>query len=508
MITPGFFSLFNAHRGLVAAQNALSTVNHNITNANTEGYSRQRVDLSAHMPYSLPTKHGPNGGQLGQGPVVQQITRSRDAFLDKQFRESTGVSGLDFSMRDVLQQIEGILNEPATSGINSAIQEFFDAAQELSLHPETIAVRADYMQHAIDLINVFQQQGLQLLDLRTNIIGDPVTPSTVASSQLAILVEDVNNLLSNIADLNKNIVIIKATGAQPNDLLDQRDRLLDQLSELVDIQVTNFDNGQVDIRIANQLMVKGTTQVDSLEVIANPGPAPTPDDMPTLLRTATGLVVLNDGAGAEVSSGRIKGIIDMGGNSTTLSSIRNVMGKLDTLLNTIVTQVNTLQLAGRDLNGNLGTGAIFNVNAALNPGQPLGLYHWEVNAAIVTDPRLVSAASDDATAPANFAGVGDGRNALAMARLRDQTFGALGTTMVDYFNSTVSKVGIDTRSYENSSASQNNLLNSIEMRRQSVSGVNVDEEMIDMLRFQRAFEATSKMIATLDEIMKTILNLV
>jgi flagellar hook-associated protein 1 FlgK len=508
MITPGFFSFFNAQRGLIVAQNALSTVNQNISNANTPGYSRQRVEITTYNPYTNPSiAQVADGGQLGQGPWVSQVTRSRDRFLDAQFRQSNGFQGLDTALRDALQQVESIVNEPSTSGVNSVLQNFFDTAQELSIHPESIAVRTQFLQQATDLVTVFQQQARQLSDLRKSMVGDPLDANSFATSQLAITATDINTKLASLADLNRNIVVVKASGAQPNDLLDQRDKLLDDLSQLADIQVTTYDNGQIDVLIAGQAMIRGVDRVDSLEVVANPGPAPTADDVPSLIRTVNGGVVLNDGAGAELGAGRLKGISDMGGNATGLSTVRGVLGKLDNLLGTVVAQVNTLQAAGRDFNGAMGVNPVFQNDPLLNPGQPLNIFHWKVNATLVGDPKLLAAALNDATMPGNFAGQGDGRNALAMAQLRDQSFVALGSNLVDYLNGIVSKLGVDTRSYEDSSTAQDNLVHSLDLQRQSVSGVNIDEETIDLLRYQRAYEATSKVISTLDQITQTIINL-
>lgn len=508
MITPGFFGLYNAHRGLLATQNALSTVNHNITNANTAGYSRQRVDLSAAPAYAFPSRDQLSAGQIGQGPVVEQITRSRDAFLDAQYRLANGKLGTDSTASDALQQVDGILNEPSTSSINTSLQNFFDAAQDMSLHPESTASRSNYLQQAVDLVNVFQQQAVQLSDLRKNLVGDPLTPSSFTTSQLAINVNDINSKLADIASINQNIVSIKASGAQPNDLMDQRDKLLDDLSQLVDIKVTNYNNGQIDLSIGGQTMIKGVNQIDSLKVIQNPGPVPLPDDVPALVQTVTGGVTLNDGVGPEITSGKLKGIIDMGGNNPTLSTVRGVLGQLDNLMNTITTQINNLQAAGRDQNGNLGPPAIFQIDPTVNPGQALNIFHWVVNPAVIAAPSQVAAAIDDPTVAGGFAGTGDGRNALAMAQLRDQSFAALGTGFVDYLNGTISKLGIDSRSYQNATTTQKNLVQSVDSQRQSLSGVNIDEETIDLLRYQRAFEATSKTVSTLNEVYQTIINMI
>lgn len=516
MITPGFFGLYNAHRGLVAAQNALSTINHNISNANTPGYSRQRVDLVAYNAYATPSPSQVSAGQIGQGPILQQVTRLRDQFLDAQFRLSNGALGQNATTRDVLKQLEGIMNEPSTSGINDAMQSFFDAAQALSLNPQNTAVRSTFIQQALDLVDVFQQQGLQMSDLRQNLVGSPLSPNSFQTSQLALTVSDINQKLASIAAINQSIVSTKASGAEPNDLLDQRDKLLDDLSNLVDIDVTHYDNGQIDLSIAGQTMIKGVSQLDSLQALENTGATPTPDDVPALVSTVNGGVVLNDGSGAEITSGKLKAIVDMGGNDPNLSSVRNVMGKLDNLMGTIVDQLNILQVgqaapplpAGRDQYGNLATDALFINDATLNPGQTLNLFHWKVNPTVLSDPKLIAAAIDDSSVTGGFAGVGDGRNALAMAQLRNQTFTSLGTGLVDYFNSATAKLGIDSQSYKNASQNQKNLNLSVDQQRQSISGVNIDEETVDLLRYQRMLEATSKTISILDQVTQSIIGMV
>lgn len=508
MITPGFFGLFNAHRGLIAAQVALNTIGHNISNANTPGYSRQRVDLSQAPSYALPTNFQDTANQLGQGPAILQITRSKDVYLDGQFRLANAKLGMNSDGRDVLGQVEGIISEPTPDSLNNTLQTFFDAAQEMSLHPESTATRTSFVQQALDMVSIFQLQANQMADLRKNLVGDTADPSSFATSQLAVNVASINSKLSAITDLNNSIVSLKSTGAEPNDLMDQRDKILDDLSTLVDISVKNYDNGQIDLIMGGVTMIQGGRQIESLEVLQNPGPAPLPDDMPSLVRTVTGQVVLNDGAGQEITSGKLKGIINMGGNDPSLTTVRSILGKLDTLLNEVVTQVNALQVAGRDKNGNLNPPAIFQQNAALNPGQTLNIFHWEVNASVVTDTSLIAAAIDDPTATGGFAGVGDGRNATALAQLRDQTFAALGTNFTDYLTGSISKLSVDSSTFQNASKIQQNLTQAIELQRQAISGVNVDEETIDLLRYQRAFEATSKTIKTLDEIFQTIINMI
>lgn len=518
MISPGFFGIYNAHRALLTAQSALNTVNHNLANANTEGYSRQRVDVEAAPAYHPPNLSQIMDGQVGQGSVVQQITRYRESFLDNQYRDQSSLLGLNTAMRDVLQQVEGILAEPSDSGINGAIQKFFDAAQELSVQPQSLAVRANFIQTSSELLTAFQQQAAQLYDLRENLVGEPGVAGSFSSSQIVVTVSDINEQLNEIANLNGQIVTIKAGGAEPNDLLDQRDLALDKLSKLIDINVQYLDNGQVNVSTAGNSvqLIRGPLLVDTLSVAQNAGA--TRFDIPALVTTTNGGVVLNDYAGVELQGGKLKGIIDMAqvdpANPNRINT-RSVLQQINNLFVQFSSQVNALQSTGRDLTGVVNGNNLYVTGAANPPGDPIQLMSYQVNSVFlnpVTGPGLVAAAQDDPLAtgpPAGWAGAGDGRNALAIAQLKSASQAPLGnTTFTEFFNATTSNLGIATDSYKNRATNQEQVTQGLEQRRQSLSGVNQDEEMIDMLRFQRSFEASSKMISIYDQIYQTMINLV
>ncbi|MDX2085806.1 MAG: flagellar hook-associated protein FlgK [Candidatus Melainabacteria bacterium] len=501
MISPGFFGLFNAHRGILAAQSALDVINHNVANAATPGYSRQRVDLAAYFPYQAPGLNAPPGQflQMGQGVIAEEITRLRDSFLDTQYRVEHSTQGLNVSTNQTLKELEGILTEPSDEGINAAIQRFFDSAQAMALSPENIAARTQFMQSAADMVDTFKLQANQLQSLRDNLVGNAGVAASIPISQLGISVTQVNEALQTIVRLNQQINTVTASGAQPNDLLDQRDKILDDLSEIIDLDITPLANNQISIRIGGELMVNGVTLSNTLEVIANPGPAPTPDDQPTLVRTVTGTVNITN----TIAGGKIRSILNMGGVSTTQATVRGLLNNLNSLLTTIRDRVNAIQTTTSfDLNGAAGVQPIFNTTA----GAGLDIFRITVNPTVSADPRLIAAAFNDGS---GFLGVGDNRNAQNMVDLFNQTFAALGNTgFKDYFDSVVSKLGIDAAAFKDRATSQSNLVNSLDTRREAVFGVNVDEEMIDMLRFQRALEASSRMVRVFDDVAKTIIGMV
>jgi flagellar hook-associated protein 1 len=523
MITPGFFSFFNTHRALMTAQNALNVVNHNISNANTAGYSRQRAEISAFAPYPMPSIYGMTNGQMGQGAIMTSIERIRDSFIDGQFRLESSLLGYNQISRDVLQQVEAIMAEPTTGGINAAMQRFFESANELSLHPESIPVRQDFIQAANDVMVVVQQQARQLKDLRTNLVGDPNAVGSFAVSQANIVATQINEKLNGIAILNREILTVFSSGARPNDLLDKRDLLLDELSQLVDIEVIHRENGLIDLYIGEDvttptntgvLMVRGVDQLRSLEYVQRMLPGGTPDyNVPGTLRTVnlrTGLSEplnnLNNDSGVEVTSGKIAAILEMGrgGPGSGPVTVRNVFSQIDRLFDEFVARVNEIQVTGLMLGGASAVGR--HVYTPLAPPvateDPLQVLSYAMTT-WMNNPNNIAAAQGPP-----FEGPGDNRNALRWVDLQNQNQAAINnTTFSNFFNSVLSQLGIESRTFQDRHEGQNNVIQALDLQRSSISGVNVDEEMIDMLRFQRSFEASSKMMSVLDEIMQTIINM-
>lgn len=505
MISPGGFnSILTSYRGLMAAQVGLDVTNHNISNANTEGYSRQRINLQADNPYADPTVYQMTQ-QLGNGVTIAGIDRIRNSHSDLQFRTHTANASFTSEYSEALGQVEGILNSLSGSGLNEQVQNFFNTLQELSLNPESTTARNNMLQQANQMVNLFQTQAQQLMDLQNSMVGTAGNATSVANSQVSTIVGQVNNLLAEATELNSQIITITASGGQPNDLYDKRDMILDKLSEFVNFDYTLNTNGTVDISIAGQQMVRNKTQVNSLQVSLNAGPAPDPDFQPALVTTVNGgFDVINNAAPNTLRSGKIKAIIDAAGGDTTSSNVRGSLEALDTMLRTLATSINTIQTSGRDLTGAAATNPIF------LPQPPaagtLEIMNYRVNPTVLANPALIATAAGP---PAAYLGPGDGSNALAMAQVNDTTYAGLGNeTIIGYFNSLTANLGIDRAAHDSRTENSQVILQNVEQNKQREMGVNMEEEFTNILRFQRAFEASSRMISTYDEILQTILNMV
>jgi flagellar hook-associated protein 1 FlgK len=238
----GLFDTFGiAKRGLFAQQKALDVTSHNVANANTEGYSRQRVTLQTTTPYSTPSFFSSAGpGQLGTGVEVTSVDRVRDSFLDYQTRVETGVQGRYAGRDKFLSQIENILNEPSETGISSLIGKFFDDWQQLSKQAETSNARSVVVQQSLALTNELNHTSTELEKLKEN------TQMNIKDD-----VFDINTTLSQLNDLNKEIVQVKVAGQNPNDLLDKRDLLLDQLSAKFGITIDKKNYDGIDVTTTN-----------------------------------------------------------------------------------------------------------------------------------------------------------------------------------------------------------------------------------------------------------------
>ncbi|APM39305.1 flagellar hook-associated protein FlgK [Clostridium kluyveri] len=236
---PGLFSIFNTSKsGLFAQQTSINVTSHNIANAETEGYSRQRATLVTTTPYTMPSMNAATiAGQLGTGVTVASIDRIRDSFLDYQIRVENGVNGHYTAKDKYLSQVENVLNEPTDSGISSLMSEFFNSWQDLSSSPQNTSTVA---QQAYQLTNDLNSVYSQLTSIKDN-----------AKSEIKSAVVDINSMLTQISQLNQQIKDVKMSGNNPNDLMDSRDLLLDQLSEKFGISIDPRKYEGIDVTTSN-----------------------------------------------------------------------------------------------------------------------------------------------------------------------------------------------------------------------------------------------------------------
>ncbi|MFN2363025.1 MAG: flagellar hook-associated protein FlgK, partial [Halarsenatibacteraceae bacterium] len=254
-----FSSINTALSALQAHQRALDTTGHNIANSNTEGYSRQRADLVTNRPYTSPGMNMPTGaGQVGQGVKVDSINRLRDNFIDGQIRRESQAGGYWNKMSEGLNRLELIYNEPSENNLGNSPNEFWSSLQELSNNPQDSSIRSTVRQRAVTLTDTFHSLHQQMSEFKGSM-----------NSDIHSTVDEINSIIERIGDMNKEIVHIKGSDQEPNDLMDRRDLLFDQLNEKVDAQGQEDSRGNLDISIGGVKVVSGSN-TNPLEIQEDP----------------------------------------------------------------------------------------------------------------------------------------------------------------------------------------------------------------------------------------------
>jgi flagellar hook-associated protein 1 len=462
-MTSAFFGLNTALRALNAAQTQLDTAAHNTANASTPGYSRQRVTIVASEPFSYPSFNRTGlPGQIGSGVSVAAIERARDGFIDIQIRTQTESSGYWDAKRDELSKVETIFPEPSDSGLGTVLSRFWSAWQDVAATPTSTAARAALTEQASSLAARMNSDAGQLATLAQGIDAE-------VSSQVA----EVNDIARQLAGLNEQIQRVVVSGDNANDLADQRDLLLDRLSRILPSTVQPQSDGTVTVLVGGTDLVNhGMARPITAAINAGSHVEPR----------------WSDGTKVALGSGQMAGLVEI--RDTTLVSYRS---SLDALAKGIADAVNVLHQGGTDATGAAGL-AFFTYTAGNAAGS------LAVNTAIVADPRLLAVASGP-NQP------GDGSVAASIAELRTALLFGTGTQNAsDVYAGLVSRIGSDTRQGIEMAANQALVVGHLERRRESVSGVSLDEEATDMIRFQHAYQAAARVITAVDEMLDLLIN--
>lgn len=495
-----FFALNTALRGLMAQQKALQTTAHNVANASTEGYTRQRVVMAATFAYPVPSmsRPGGQGWQVGTGVEVQEVRRMRDEFLDSQIRYETHTLGAWEVRRDFLQEMEEVFAEPSDTGLSTLMSDFWAAWQELAKNPESSPVRTTVVETSISLAEALRHTYQQLETIREDI-----------NQMMEIKVVEVNSLARQIADLNKQIKAIKLAGDQPNDLMDQRDKLLDELAKIVDFKVepeTVTVNGEeVDTGAIKVLLADSTgkyainlVEVNSnnelvLELEASRGTSGTEDTQILWKVNDTSIATgVNSGDPVNVQNGTLKGLQIM------RDELDKFTADLNKLAQTLASKINEIHKQGLDLNGNSVSGTDYENFFVSLDGPEITAANIDVNTYIRQDVSRLAAAQS--------ASPGDGSNALAIAQLQNTVIEELGATFDNYYKNFTARLGVAANEADRMATNQQSLVDQLTNRKESISGVSIDEEMTYMLQFQHAYEAAARVMTTLDEMLDTLIN--
>lgn len=608
-------------RSLLAQSQSITTAGHNISNADTEGYSRQRVNVTTFNPIYRPDlSRAETPGQIGQGVSVESIERVRDELLEKRIVAQSNQESYWKTRENYYVMIEGVYNEPADISIRTNMDKFWQSWQELSLYPESKAARQAIISRGESLVNSIHQRNNALVGIGNILNGD-----------IEATVEQVNSYSKQISELNIEIVKSKAMGDNPNDLLDRRDLLTEKLSNLINITTDNRDSDEFMIHVDGKILVQGgkyrtfdletvtdgtgyskvvwsDTKEDasfsggSLGALIGLRDEDLRNELQSLNTMTMNFVdLVNDvhrnAVGANNTTGLdffveqpyvtnalgnydrngdgvedtsmifsmtgsnelnpqdqvgIEGVITLSGKNgnveipyfptdtveTVINRINDSTSEVKAYLdrnNELVLKATTSEdssnpdfviryvedsghfLAGYAgiLNGsgeenaytfdvanaveNLTGNTQFSVAPVLNPSG-----YVAINPALQLDVMSVAASYPDV---AGFAESGDGRAANDIASLRNSSV-MIGEnkTFDDYFAESVTNVALKGEQAQLNYESQIAIMSDLRAMRDSISGVNIDEELADIIKFQHGYNAAAKFITVVDELLDTVIN--
>ncbi len=451
-----FAGLEIGKRALMAHQLAMSTASHNIANSTTPGYTRQRVSLVASTPNDTPE------GSVGTGVLVDNVRQVRDLFLTEQYRGANSSQSQWAATYQTLSQIESFLNEPSDTGLAQSLSDFWNAWENLATNP---TARSSVIEKTKVLINALKQRAAQLSDLRTNL-----------DTEITNRVQQINQLGNQIASINRQIVGVELSGERANDLRDKRDLLVDNLSQLTQVRTIERGNGSLTVLLGSMALVDNG---DSLTITTK-----TERSGNTV---ATRAVWENTNFDIDFTGGELYALRQLRDKT-----VPEYQAGLDTLARTIVDQVNAIHSSGVGADGSTGVNFFspFNTTAAT----------ISLNVEVENDPNLIAAAL-------TLDSPGDTRNAQAISDLRSATvLSSNSVTINEFYADLVGTLGIRTEEASNLKDNYNLLATQMDNAKQSVQGVSTDEEMTNMIKYQKAYEASARLITYFDSALDTIVS--
>ncbi len=443
-----------AQSGLNVYQSALDVTAHNIANSSNPDYSRQRADLST----AVPTQDGIF--TWGNGVKLEDIQRIRDSLTDEQIRSNNSKYSDSNQQNILLGNVQNLFSEPSDQGLSNLTTAFFNSWQQLSVTPNSVSLRNNVIQAAQSLSNKIQNINDGIDQVKTNIVG-----------QVQDKVNTLNSDIKQIQTLNQQIFSAQVSGQQPNDLMDTRDKLIDEVSNLANVNVNYDSSGSAVLSVGGVFVADRVSFVQFTVSNSNSGIS---------IKTADGAAAPN------LTGGELYALTDVYNNK-----IASYQSTLDNFVNRLMTSVNSAHSTGYTTTTPPQTGLNFfdnYTNGVLS-----------INNQILQDPNKI-AISKDGTA-------GNGDIAVSIANLINQK-DSTGTTLLDNYTSLVTQVGSDTQNASNTAQSYQQLLTQLQKQKSSYSGVSVDEEMSNVLQYQRSYEASAKMLTIADQMLQTLLNII
>jgi len=451
-----------ALQSLLTQQGALGVVANNIANANTPGYTREIPILEEDPPVMV------GNVLVGTGVSMTGVESVRDQILNLRIQQETSQQSSLGSYLDSMNEVQAVFNETQGVGLQSDLSSFFNSFQALAANPTDSSLRQGVITAGQNLSNDFNQASQNLSTIQQGL--DQSVVQTVTQ---------VNQLTSQIANLDQQIQAVSVSGQGAGTLEDQRDEALQNLSQLVDIAEVTSEDGTLSVTTTNGTLLVQGNQSEALSVETN---------------SQTGMHdVFSQGADitSTITGGELKGYIEARDTDNP-----SAQSSLDNLAASLISNVNFQQTEGTDMTGAQGTD-FFTPFTPSVPGSNAGAA--ASMSVALTNPNQVAASSDGT--------VGNGDNATALANLQNQNI-VSSQTPADYYSNLVFQLGNSVSNATTQQDAVSSVLQQLNNQLSSISGVSLDEEATNLILYQRAYEASARVMSVLDELVSDTINMV
>lgn len=475
-----FYSFETVRKALMASQVAIDVTNQNVSNVNTEGYARQRVDLTSISADMGPTKFARTSPSAGQGVDLGGISQIRDQFIDIRYRKQYAQYGEWSSKLSFMTDIENAIDEVSTDGLNTVLSNFYDQLQSFSLNADSIEYATTFRSAASKVTQILNQYSGELADVQQQYIFNTVTD-----------VADLNRAVQSISELNDQIKGMTMRGTVPNELFDQRNLLMDKLANLCGATFENAEYGQINVKLGDRYLLGTDNVAQALEVDTS--------------GSEVAIKFSSDSTPADIATGGLKGYlaglngkgIFANGGEDDYKGIAYYQQSLDALAKSFADTFNTLNYKDGDkfLFTSSDGGDITAKSIRISD-------EWLKDAQFVTRSTI-----DDE--PGTTPGTGKNDNLLKMIEALNAKQGItsfFSGTFEEFSTSLIGEMGVDVKYCKDMTDSANAVVNTLAKQKESVMGVSIDEEGVNMVKYQKSYNAAARLMTVMDEMLDTLIS--
>lgn len=470
----GLYHTLNiGEQSLYTSRQGVDTTSHNIANANVEGYSRQRINVRSRTP------HDWHGVVIGNGSYIKDITRSHNQFVEKQINRAHQMQGENVGRLDALKGFEPIFSPELASGINDELTNFFNSLSDLSVNPDDISVRTAVRENGRNLAAAFHRVDRDVRMRQTD-LNDIVGQTT----------EEINSRLLGISKLNQQILETEVTpGAFANDLRDQRDLLLRELTQKIEVNYYEDEFGSICVRGPDDITLVDRSYVSRFEAVPNSANQGLSD---LFVVSPTGTNKKN--VTRKLEGGLLKGVIEVRDNTGT-----KLLSQNNEMAHRLATSFNSVHQNAYGIKS-------FNETVGRNFFKPIDNNEFAARDFNISDE--VEETIESISLASSPLAIGDNVVANELLNLKDSKLFENGkTTFIEYYAGMVGELGIEINRTAHLKESNDVVVSDLHAQRDAVSGVSLDEEAVNLMKWQSNFNASSKVITTVDEMLDTVLSL-